>query len=92
MVSFFVILLAAGLVYFLKLMRDDTSQRRSNIRESEKTLALTNKLITDVNEAQHQADIFIANGNTKSLKAFISLQKEIKTTETHYQYLFQKRN
>lgn len=80
MVSFFVILLAAGLVYFLKLMRDDTSQRRSNIRDSEKTLALTNKLITEVNEAQHQADIFIANGNTKSLKTFISLQKEIKTT------------
>lgn len=79
MVSFFVILLAAGLVYFLKLMRDDTSQRRSNIRDSEKTLALTNELITKVNEAQHHADIFIANGNTKSLKAFVYLQKEIKT-------------
>lgn len=78
MVSFFVILLAAGLVYFIKQMRDDASQRRLNISESEKTLALTNKLITEVNEAQHYADVFIANGNSKSLKAFVSHQKKIK--------------
>ena len=70
-------MLCAGMIYYIVNMKHSINFQKDNIKQNEKILNLTNKLIEDVNKAQSYANLYTFSANSNHLDNFNILISKI---------------